>query len=98
LAKAEQTELGKVKNYLKISDAMLFKRKIISNCSLEVKMLDSLTDGIILTIDQDLVNNQTLLLLTDFVNQNNLNMLLESERYFISSNTLIPTNLHWWDN
>jgi hypothetical protein len=77
---------------------MLFKRKIISNCSLEVKMLDSLTDGIILTIDQDLVNNQTLLLLTDFVNQNNLNMLLESERYFISSNTLIPTNLHWWDN
>ncbi len=61
-------------------------------------MLDTLNDGFILTIEQSLVNNDNLALITDFVNQHQLNLLVESERYFISSNALIPSGQHWWDN
>ena len=98
MANVEQTEFGKGVNWLKISDAMLFKRKIATNCSLEVNMLDTLNEGIILTIEQNLVNNDNLLFITDFVNQHNLSLLLESNRYLISTKALTPTSQHWWDN
>jgi hypothetical protein len=61
-------------------------------------MLDSLSDGIILTIEQNLVNNENLSFITEFVNQHNLSLLLESERYFISTNALTPSSQHWWDS
>ena len=64
---------------------MVFKREIGSGCSLDVKMLDTINDGIVLTIEQSLVNSNGLLLITDFVNQHKLSLLLDSERYFIST-------------
>ena len=45
---------------MKIFEAMVFKREIGSSCSLDVKMLDTGKDGIVLTIDQDSVNNDDL--------------------------------------
>ena len=79
-------------------EAMVFKREIGTSCSLDVKMLDTPKDGIVLSIEQDQVNNGTLVFLNDFVNQHNLSLLLDSERYFISTNVLQPSSLTIWEN
>ena len=83
---------------MKIFEAMVFKREIGASCSLDVKMLDTLKDGIVLTIDQDLVDSSNLELITDFVNQHNLSLLLDSECYFISTHVLKPSSLSVWEN
>jgi hypothetical protein len=83
---------------LKIFEAMVFKRKIGASCSLDVKMLDTVKDGIVLSIDQNLVNSNSLAFITDFVNQNNLSLLLDSERYFISTNALSPSTPSLWES
>ena len=44
------------KGKMKIFEAMVFKREIGASCSLNVKMLDTLKDGIVLSIEQNLVN------------------------------------------
>lgn len=82
---------------MKIFEAMVFKRKIGLNRSLDVKMLDTINDGFILSIDQNLVNLSDLSFLTDFVNQNKLSLLHESERYFISTNALSPSIQYFWE-
>ena len=82
---------------LKIFEAMVFKREIGSSCSLDVKMLDTINDGFVLSIDQNLVNSNNLSFITDFVNQHKLSILLESERYFISTNALIPSSQYFWE-
>ena len=83
---------------MKIFEAMVFKREIGSSCSLDVKMLDTLKDGIVLTIEQELVDSSNLAFITDFVNQHKLSLLLDSERYFISTNQLKPSRLSVWEN
>lgn len=80
---------------MKISEAMVFKRTIGANCSIDIKMLDTLNDGIVLTIEQNSVNPDALVFITDFVNQHKLSLLLESERYFISTNELSPNQSIW---
>jgi hypothetical protein len=82
---------------LKIFEAMVFKREIGSGCSLDVQMLDTINEGFVLTIEQSLVNSNGLLLLTDFVNQHKLSLLLDSEHYFISTNTLAPSSQYFWE-
>ncbi len=77
---------------------MIFKRAIVASCSLNVKMLDIINDGIVLSIDQNLVNSNELLFITDFVNQNKLSLLLDSERYFISTNALTPSSQSTWES
>jgi hypothetical protein len=77
---------------------MVFKRTIGISCSLDVKMLDTINDGIVLSIDQDLVNSNELLFITDFVNQHKLSLLLDSERYFISTNALAPSSPSLWES
>ena len=57
---------------MKIFEAMVFKRAIWSSCSLDVKMLDTINDGIVLSIEQNLVNSNGLSFITDFVNNTNL--------------------------
>jgi hypothetical protein len=87
-----------VKGKMKMFEAMVFKREIGASCSLDVKMLDTPKDGIVLTIDQNLVNSSNLKLITEFVNQNKLSLLLESECYFISTQALKPSRLSIWEN
>ena len=77
---------------------MVFKREIGTSCSLVVKMLDTLKDGIVLTIEQNLVNSNNLALITDFVNQHKLSLLLDSECYFISTNALAPSSQSMWES
>ena len=83
---------------MKIFDAMLFKREIGSNCSINVKMLDTLKDGIVLSIEQNLINSNNLVFITDFVNQHKLSLLLDSECYFISTHALAPSSLSIWES
>ena len=83
---------------LKIFDAMVFKREIGASCSLDVKMLDTLKDGIVLSIDQNLVNGNSLVFITDFVNQHKLSLLLDSECYFISTNALAASIQSVWES
>ncbi|MGA3060526.1 MAG: hypothetical protein ABSD92_09170 [Candidatus Bathyarchaeia archaeon] len=83
---------------MKIFEAMVFKREIGMRCGFDVAMLDTLKDGIVLGIDQNLVNSNNLAFITDFVNQHKLNLLLDSERYFISTNALTPTSQYVWEN
>ncbi len=77
---------------------MVFKRTIGISCSLDVKMLDTINDGIVLSIDQNLVNSNELLFIKDFVNQHKLSLLLDSERYFISTNALTPSSQSMWES
>ena len=77
---------------------MVFKRAIADSGSLNVKMLDTITDGIVLSIDQNLVNNDGLLFIKDFVNEHKLSLLLDSERYFISTSVLTPSSQIGWDS
>lgn len=77
---------------------MVFKREIGSSCSLDMKMLDTENDGIILSIDQNLVNNSSLIFIQDFVNQHNLSLLLDSEKYFISTNALSTYAQSNWES
>ncbi len=79
---------------MKTFEAMVFKREIGTSCSVDVKMLDTLKDGIILSIEQNMVNSNVLVFLKDFVNKHKLSLLLDSERYFISTNAL-PASSPW---
>jgi hypothetical protein len=83
---------------MKIFDAMVFKREIGTSCSTDVKMLDTLKDGIVLSIEQNLVNSSDLVFITNFVNQHKLSLLLDSERYFISTNALASSSQYVWEN
>jgi hypothetical protein len=87
-----------VKGKMKIFQAMVFKREIGTSCSLDVKMLDTVKDGVVLTFDQSAVNSTALVYIKDFVTQHNLSLLLESECYFISTNVLEPSRLSAWEN
>jgi hypothetical protein len=87
-----------VKGKMKIFEAMVLKREIGTSCSIDVKMLDTPKDGIVLTIEQNLVDGNNLLFIKDFVSQHNLSLLLDSECYFISTNTLKPSILSVWEN
>ncbi len=82
---------------MKIFEAMVFKRAIGASCSLNVEMLDTISDGIVLSIDQNSVNSNELLFIRGFVNQHKLSLLLDSERYFISTNVLTPSIQSMWE-
>jgi hypothetical protein len=83
---------------MNVFDAMLFKRELGSSCSIDVKMLDTLNDGFVLSIEQNLVNSNELVFITNFVNQHKLSLLLDSERYFISTNALTPSSQSEWES
>ncbi len=83
---------------MKIFEAMVFKREIGASSSLDVKMLDTLKDGIVLTFEQSAVNSNDLVYIKDFVSQHNLSLLLDSECYFISTQALKPSSLSVWEN
>jgi len=83
---------------MKMFEAMVFKREIGTNCSLDIEMLDTINDGIVLSIDKNSVNSNNLMFITNFVSQHKLSLLLDSERYFISSNALAPYAKSSWES
>jgi hypothetical protein len=75
---------------LKMFDAMVLKREIVRNYNLDVKILETCKDGLVLRIE-NIVNMTSLALLTDFVSKHQLNMLSENDGYFVSKEILAPS-------
>jgi hypothetical protein len=71
-------------------DAMILKREIVENYNLDVKILETFKDGLVLRIENT-VNENSHELITDFANKHQLNILLENDVYFISNETLAPS-------
>jgi hypothetical protein len=71
-------------------DAMMLKREIVASCNVDVKILETLKDGLVLRIE-NIVNRASFALISDFVNKHQLNMLLDNEVYFISRQILSPS-------
>jgi hypothetical protein len=75
---------------LKMFDAMILKREIVRNCNLDVRILETFKDGLVLRIE-NIVSRNSLSLITDFVNKHRLNMLFDNGVYFISREILAPS-------
>ena len=75
---------------MNVFDAMVLKREMQKNCSVDVKILDTSKDGIVLRIMENMVDKQSLELLSDFVSQHKLNLLLDNGVYIISKKILCP--------
>ena len=76
---------------LKMYDAMVLKREIGANCNLDAKILETLKDGFVLRIMENMVNENSLEVMTDFVSKHELNMLFDDGVYFISNQILAPS-------
>jgi hypothetical protein len=77
---------------LKMFDAMILKREMVRNCNIDVRILETFKDGLVLTVE-NIVSSDSLVLMSDFVNKHRLNMLYESGVYFISKEILVPSEL-----
>ena len=75
---------------MNVFDAMILKREMQTNCSVDVKILDTSKNGLILRIMENTVDGISLELIRDFVNQHKLNILLDNGVYFISKESLSP--------
>ena len=73
---------------LKMYDAMVLKREIGSSCKIDAIILETLKDGFVLRIMENMINENSLEAMTDFVNKHELNMLFDV--YFISNKILEP--------
>ena len=75
---------------MNVFDAMILKREMQTNCRVDVKILDTSKNGLILRIMENAVDGISLELIRDFVNQHKLNILLDNGVYFISKESLSP--------
>ena len=76
---------------LKMYDAMVLKREIGTSCKIDVKILETLKDGFVLRILENMMNESSLEAITDFVNKHRLNILFDNGVYFISNQILAPS-------
>jgi hypothetical protein len=76
---------------LKMYDAMVLKREIGASCKIEAKILETSKDGFVLRIMENMVNENSLGAITDFVNKHELNILFDNGVYFISNQILTPS-------
>jgi hypothetical protein len=72
-------------------DAMILKREMGKSCNVDVKILETLKDGLILRIMENIINKNSLVLITDFVDKHKLNMLFDNGVYFISNQLIAPS-------
>jgi hypothetical protein len=75
---------------LKMFDAMILKREIAKSCNINVRILETFKDGLVLKVE-NIVKGNSLALISDFVNKHRLNMLFDSGVYFISKEILAPS-------
>ena len=76
---------------MKMFDAMILKREMGKSCNVDVKILETMKDGLILRIMENIINTNSLVLITDFVNKHKLNMLFDNGVYFISNQLIAPS-------
>jgi hypothetical protein len=74
---------------LKMLDAMIIKREIVSSCNIDVKILETFKDGLVLKIE-NIIDRDSLALITGIVNKHKLKILFDNEVYFISRKNLAP--------
>jgi hypothetical protein len=75
---------------MNISDAMKFKREIQTKCSIDVKMLDTAEDGLVLYVERKTLDIGAYKLLADFTAQNDLSLQLDMGNFIISTRALPP--------
>jgi len=72
-------------------DAMILKREIGKECKLDVQILETSNDGLVLRLMENIVNMNSLEFITEFVNKHDLNIILDNGVYFISEQILTPS-------
>ena len=73
---------------MNISEAMKFKRGIQTFCGIDVKMLDTVEDGLVLYVERKILNVDSYKLLADFTAQNGLSLQLDIGNFIISTHAL----------
>ncbi len=73
---------------MNISEAMRFKREIRAACGIEMNMLDTDEDGLVLWVERKTVEVSSYKLLADFASNKNLSLLLEVGNFFVSTHPL----------
>ena len=73
-----------------MSEAMKFKREIQTSCNIDVKMLDTAEDGLILYVERKALNADSYKLLADFAAENELSPQLDIGNFIISTHALTP--------
>ncbi len=70
---------------------MILKRELNKKCKIDVQILETLHDGLVLKfMDNNIVDSESLDAVEDFIKKNNLNMLLDDGVYLISEQILTP--------
>jgi hypothetical protein len=75
---------------MNMSEAMKFKREIQTSCSVDVKMLDTAEDGIVLYVERKTIGSEAYKLLANFATENSLSLQLEVGNFIISTHALMP--------
>jgi hypothetical protein len=73
---------------MNISEAMKLKTKIHSSCGIDLKMLDTSEDGLVLYIERKAIDISAYKLLADYAAQNDLSLQLDIGNFIVSKNTL----------
>jgi hypothetical protein len=75
---------------MNISEAMKLKTKIHVSCGIDLKMLDTSEDGLVLYIERKAIDISAYKLLADYTAQNDLNLQLDIGNFIVSKNALQP--------
>ena len=75
---------------MNISEAMKFKTKIHDSCGVDLKMLDTSEEGLVLYIERKAIDSSAYKLLADFTAQNALSLQLDIGNFIVSKNALPP--------
>jgi hypothetical protein len=77
---------------MNISEAMRFKREILANCGIDVKMLDIAEAGLVLYVERSSIDVGAYKLLANFAAKNELSVQLEIGNFIISKHALSRNN------
>ena len=75
---------------MNISEAMKLKTKIHESCGINLKMLDTSEDGLVLYIERKAIDVSVYKLLADYTAQNELILQLDIGNFIVSKNALPP--------
>jgi hypothetical protein len=75
---------------MKMFDAMILKRDLLKDCQLDVQILETSNDGLVLRFMERPISLEILEIIDDFMEKHNLNILFDDGVYFISEQILAP--------
>ena len=74
---------------MNISEAMKFKKEIKSTFGIEMNMLDTKEDGLVLWVERKTLDTSSHKILADYVTQKELSLLSEAGNFIISTHPLL---------